>query len=614
MAKSIAAFSVPVTTLNFGDVRHFAMANNSASGWASSESAVNVDAPVAMTVSKVKVGVTSNTLSGGSDSVVSSRINSADGNLSVSIPNSTTGYFEDVTNSDSISVGDDVCWKMNIGGTSGTIGIHSIAWLQDISALTNHYSAYISTVTSADRYLALVGGGSGTSTETSTQLKAKTTGQFEKAHLIVEANSTSSDVTVRLRKNSANGNIAITVPAGTTGRFSDASNTDSVAVDDLFNWGKIGGNSAAFTARVVVAFVASSIETFMICGGDSTNSPTVSKSLTRYSPMSGRMSQNTAPDDSYIKMPSDSRISYLSAYLSSNSVGGGASTLSIYINGANGNQQVSIASLTSGWFHDTTNTDDVNEDDLVCYKLVTNTGGTNMRPTQYQALIQDISGTNYVQDVSEAITAVDSLSRGPAKNVQEAVTLVDSLTRGTARSLSENATVVDSISYARGIGITLVETALVIDSIIRGISRSFAEAIALVDDVGIVKILVRFLEESVSAEDSITRSIGKALGEVSSINDTIARAISRPFEETLIISASLSKGFDKMFDEAISLSDAISRGVGKGLSETVSAIARFSVFLDGILQGIWAKRPRITGSWSNVARIVSSWTKIDRDQ
>jgi hypothetical protein len=66
-----------------------------------------------------------NSNSDNASTTIITRVNTADGNISVSIPTTETGAYEDiftVTNhSDSIDAGDKVCYKISSAGTTGSI-------------------------------------------------------------------------------------------------------------------------------------------------------------------------------------------------------------------------------------------------------------------------------------------------------------------------------------------------------------------------------------------------------------------------------------------------------------------------------------------------------------
>lgn len=63
-------------------------------------------------------------------------------------------------------------------------------------------------------------------------------------HVYVTSNSRDVAITGRLRIAGANGNLAVTITASTTGVFSDTSNTDVLSQGDLVNymWDFAGGS------------------------------------------------------------------------------------------------------------------------------------------------------------------------------------------------------------------------------------------------------------------------------------------------------------------------------------------------------------------------------------
>jgi len=72
-----------------------------------------------ITFSLIGVEITTNSRNGASS--VKFRINAADGNQSADIAEATTGFFQDVTNTDLTAVGDNVNAKFTKGGTTGAI-------------------------------------------------------------------------------------------------------------------------------------------------------------------------------------------------------------------------------------------------------------------------------------------------------------------------------------------------------------------------------------------------------------------------------------------------------------------------------------------------------------
>lgn len=97
--------------------------------------------------------------------------------------------------------------------------------------------AYLAT-TDGTNYLPFCGGTPRSSSintdESLAQIKLKTAGTFRNVAVRVVYNTATSAVTLRSRKNGANGNIAITIPAGVEGFHTNTSDSDTLAVDDEY--------------------------------------------------------------------------------------------------------------------------------------------------------------------------------------------------------------------------------------------------------------------------------------------------------------------------------------------------------------------------------------------
>ncbi len=88
------------------------------------------------------------------------------------------------------------------------------------------------------------------SNEGTAKLKVKSAGVFRNIRVYIVKNIATSAVTLRSRKNGAYGNISISIPAGTTGAFTDYVNTDTLAIDDeyCFEVSDCGTNYVDFTS------------------------------------------------------------------------------------------------------------------------------------------------------------------------------------------------------------------------------------------------------------------------------------------------------------------------------------------------------------------------------
>lgn len=186
--------------------------------------------------------------------------------LTVSIPAGATGRFED-TGTTSISVGDYVEIGAQRASGSGTFSpsqafVHFTPTTAGEAQILNGFDS--STALSGDgavyRRLAGDSGFQAQTTESSNQTTAPFAGVASRLSATVQFHVTSTNSTLRLRKNGSNGNSVISIPANTTGRFEDTSNTDTIAAGDLIGYQLTPGTGAGVRAVPSIKFVADQAE------------------------------------------------------------------------------------------------------------------------------------------------------------------------------------------------------------------------------------------------------------------------------------------------------------------------------------------------------------------
>jgi len=170
-----------------------------------------------------------------------SRVNGIDGNQVVSV--TSTGFFEDTTNTDTVSVDDLLDYDMTTGTgvdvidpevTKSEILYTGVEWNHPCERASGDATVQTPNITN---YFGLSSLQRITITEASieTQFPFKTLMQEMQAH--VTANSiTTSATDFKVRKNQADGNQVISVAAAASGYFVDATNTDSFNDEDDFAW------------------------------------------------------------------------------------------------------------------------------------------------------------------------------------------------------------------------------------------------------------------------------------------------------------------------------------------------------------------------------------------
>jgi hypothetical protein len=221
-------------------------------------------------------------------------------------------------------------------------------------------------------YIAIGGVIESVANENNYKTRFRTAGMLSNFLLRVASNTCNATRTWRVKKNGSNGNLAVTVPALTSGKFEDNSNSDSIAVDDDVYINIPAGGTTGNTKPDVVSFVFSA------------NVNTVSKWIagsfftfndgpeTTYQPVTGWLSDSSNDTDEeatiYTKIHSSGTWKSLAARISKNNRGN-TSTIRSRKNGANGSQALSIPAGTTGIFVDTTNTDSISDGDIVDYSV-----------------------------------------------------------------------------------------------------------------------------------------------------------------------------------------------------------------------------------------------------
>lgn len=187
------------------------------------------------------VRVTANTLNAGTNTVTFRKNQAATSQL-ISFGTST-GAFEDTSNNVTVAATDEVDYEVAVGSSSGSCSLTVISntftadsnTYQNLAARSSTGSAFTDNTT---RYEILGSSiGAGITTESQSNTTFKYAGTLKNGFVYVSQNDVSNASTVRTRKNNTtNGNIAVSITGNTTGIFEDTSNTDTITVDDEWNY------------------------------------------------------------------------------------------------------------------------------------------------------------------------------------------------------------------------------------------------------------------------------------------------------------------------------------------------------------------------------------------
>lgn len=322
------------------------------------------------------------------------RKNTANGNNTVSITASTTGEFQDVTNSDSIAAGDLVNTQLTTGAGGTTFTITMINAVFNPNANNDMLSKWVCngvstaayTGTSATFFNTIAGTLGFGGTESSQQTTMRTRGTLKNMSCGINANTRSTASTILSRKNTANGALSISIGATLTGVFEDTTHSDSLVSGDLVNTSVVVGTGVgSLTATFVAAEFITTNGRQQIMSADAS---TVNAAATNNYSYGGNLSRATEAD-SKTKTLMPFFASFLGCVVTSNTVTA-ASTLKFRINGANGNQSVSITASTTGLFEDSTHTDVVAVNTEIDDQVIGGATGTSLSIRSRTFLLQSV--------------------------------------------------------------------------------------------------------------------------------------------------------------------------------------------------------------------------------
>lgn len=162
------------------------------------------------------------------------RVNAANVNQVVTIPTVTTGWFEDLVNTDVIAAADFVGYSTVGAGTAGVVTIETskVEFQTTNSSFMFGGARSVSTAAATTVFYPLAGDAFSSATEANVVADAGTPFTASFLGVFLASNAVTAASTWRFRKNAADGNQVASIAASTSGHFEDAVNTDSVIATD----------------------------------------------------------------------------------------------------------------------------------------------------------------------------------------------------------------------------------------------------------------------------------------------------------------------------------------------------------------------------------------------
>ena len=414
------------------------------------------------TLSSLYVRVVANSTTGSSTLRV--RKNAANGTLVVTIGAGATGVFEDTTHTDTVAAGDELCYQ-TVTGAGGTLTLAIVSVVFNPTSSTIYSTRYTSegysiADSSTTAYLQIAGDRSVPGvTEDESESTLKVAGTAKNAFLYVSANSRLNDTIFTLRKNRTNTAISIAVGAGTIGVFEDTSNSVSYAIDDEISWAITTDTGTQTFGFQVLAIDFESTKDAMIVGGaiGGTPVPDQAANLTRYCAIGGSLTVQATEADTKQKLRFKAKLHNMTIRVEPNTVTADT-TLRLRINGNNGNQLITIPSGATGFFSDTSNSDDIQATDEINYQIITGATGTSLSLNQLAIYIASItrslSDTTTITEASFTRTATKtmSLSAQTVSIAEDLAGIVTPVGAGAAidKTLNDSITIAETRARMKG--------------------------------------------------------------------------------------------------------------------------------------------------------------------
>lgn len=167
-----------------------------------------------------------------------SRVNGVTGALTLSVTGSSTGVFEDTSNTDSVTAGQYVNAYVTTGTLTAIMDIAEMSFEYSTTTGDFNFCSYgnSTAINNDPAYLGLSGILAETATENETSVKTRLALSLSSLFAYVSANAVNNTTTVRLRVTGGNGSNVLSILTTQTGAFRDTSNTDSASSTATLNY------------------------------------------------------------------------------------------------------------------------------------------------------------------------------------------------------------------------------------------------------------------------------------------------------------------------------------------------------------------------------------------
>jgi hypothetical protein len=324
------------------------------------------------------------------------RKNGTTGANSVSIPAGTNGTFEDSVDTTSGVSGDTFNYIISVGAGTGTFETsvgsmlmasgHTTSWANGCIYPTGYGNGSIG----PDGYAALVyglpGGTGDFWTEEEFEVYTARFGLHDFGLLVyVVNNSVNGSTTLGTRKNLADGNQSVSVPASTTGSYTDSVDSDDYAYGDAFDYVYNTGSATLgemdTVSSTTTCYGTDGVSMFNGLNGFG-SSAGFDHPATNFMSTTGDITGFVAESSVQLKTRVVG-VSLVHRFLAANlrqfqSTPGNSYTITGRKNAANGNIAISIPVASTGYYEDLVDSDPTVLGDTYDSEIVTPSGGTDL--------------------------------------------------------------------------------------------------------------------------------------------------------------------------------------------------------------------------------------------
>ncbi|MDD5702307.1 MAG: hypothetical protein PHU23_09700 [Dehalococcoidales bacterium] len=304
---------------------------------------------------------------------LTSRINGANGNQSISVAAGLTGWFEDAVNSDTLTDGDLINYIYSAPAGTGTAYPSQIQCKMVSDSFIMQVSEYGYVYDGGSYFQTLYGytcneDSENALVEAENQAKFYPGGSLSNLRAYSDYNGITDTSEIVLRVNGADGNQLLSIPDSTTGEFEDTVNSDVIAAGSLVCW-QIRGGATGSDELDLTLIQMKVVSTGQILGvGGNDYQITEYYNGTWYLPLQSGDDYEYSDEAKYQhRIKSAFTAKNLYVYLKLNSVTG--ATYRTRLNGANGNLIISFPPATTGAFEDIVDSDNLGDGDLYCGQL-----------------------------------------------------------------------------------------------------------------------------------------------------------------------------------------------------------------------------------------------------